>query len=280
MITLRSGSSEATLLPHLGGAIGSFAVAGRDILRPTPKDADSPLDAASFPLVPYPNRIANGRFTFGDRDYALPRNLPEFEHPLHGLGWLKQWTVDETAEASAVLSYAHKADGDWPWDWSATQRFALGDGALHVTLSVTNLSESPMPCGLGHHPYFVRYPGAALKFTAAGVWLNDAGNIPVEATSADAFGDFAEGAVPRADSLTDNCWHGWGGSAAWGDNIVVSSPEGRFLHVFAPPGEDFICLEPTSQMPDALNRPDFEAMGGKVLQPGEVQHLGMDIRVR
>jgi aldose 1-epimerase len=44
LIQLRSGSSEAMLLPHLGGAIGSFAVGGKAALRPTPAHVQMPFE--------------------------------------------------------------------------------------------------------------------------------------------------------------------------------------------------------------------------------------------
>lgn len=276
MIELRSGNSAATLLPQLGGSIGAFSVGGRDILRPTPEGAADPLETACFPLVPYANRIADGRFAFAGKSYRLPPNVAGFEHPLHGLGWLKPWSVAAREQDSAVLSCAHRADGDWPWDWSALQRFELTDGALRVVLEVTNLSAEAMPCGLGQHPYFVRPPGGRLAFAASAVWLNDARMIPRETAPADHFGDFARGAAPCGEALTDNCWTGWDGVASWAGAEVRSAQAG-FLHVFAPPGEDFLCIEPTSQMPDALNQGDYAAAGGKALAPGETQALTMDI---
>ncbi|MEE4452241.1 aldose 1-epimerase [Novosphingobium resinovorum] len=275
MIRLRSGSSEATLLPRIGGAIGSFSVDGRAILRPTPEGTTDPLETACFPLVPYANRIADGRFTFAGRGHALPCNVHGFAHPLHGLGWLKAWTIEDQAEDRAVVACSHEADAHWPWDWSATQRCVLEDGALHVLLEVTNRAAAPMPCGLGQHPYFVRDPDGRLRFAAAGVWLNDDGMIPARRAPADHFGNFAQGAVPLAGSLTDNCWFGWDGTATW-QGAALQSDEARFVHVFAPPEEAFLCIEPTSQMPDAFNRTDDA--GGTVLEPGGSARLGMTIR--
>ncbi|MBF7010050.1 aldose 1-epimerase [Novosphingobium resinovorum] len=274
MIQLRSGSSEATLLPHLGGSIGSFAVGGKDILRPTPADAASPLDAACFPLVPYANRIADGRFSFAAKDYALPRNVAGFEHPIHGLGWIMPWMVKDEQADRAVLACMHATDAHWPWDWSATQTFVLERGALRVTLEVANRSDRPMPCGLGQHPYFVREPDAWVTFSAEGVWLSDARMIPSEAAPADTFGDFAGAAVPDPAVLTDNCWFGWQGEARLG-SVSVTSPEAGFLHLYAPPGEDFLCLEPTTAMPDAFGR---VSSGMTVLEPGETQALTMLVR--
>ncbi|KMS56280.1 epimerase [Novosphingobium barchaimii LL02] len=277
---MRQGSYELEILPRLGGAIGRFDVAGRPILRPTPQGTANVLETASFPLVPYANRIAGGRFTFAGAEHVLPSNFAGFVHPLHGLGWVKRWDVTEATSASAAITCSHLADEHWPWSWSATQHFSLDGAGLNVSLELINTSAEAMPSGLGQHPYFVRGVAQKLAFSAAGVWENDEAMIPVQTLPAEAFGDFAQGHVPDNHRLIDNCYFGWRGEAQWGAEISLHSRSARFLHVFAPPGEDFICLEPTSQMPDALNRPDFAAAGGVTLAPGARQVIDLEIRVR
>ena len=65
-VVLRRSSAQLTLDPQRGGAIREFSCDGRDVLRPTPESAgDDPLDMACFPMVPFVNRIADGRFDFG-----------------------------------------------------------------------------------------------------------------------------------------------------------------------------------------------------------------------
>lgn len=281
-LALRRGVSELTLLPHLGGAIGGFIVGGRPVLRPTPQDATSPLDTACFPLVPYANRIAGGRFVFAGGEHSLPANFPGFENPLHGLGWLRPWNVAEHEEATATLTFTHRADVDWPWDWSAVQRFELTNDGLRITIELVNASPQAMPGGLGLHPYFVRDAGDELSFGAAGVWANDAAMIPVRTMSADAFGDFAQGSAPAPETLIDNCYFGWDGQGNWGagsGKVTLRGEGADFLHIFAPPGEDFICIEPTTHMPDALNQADFLGVGGKILAPGDAMRMSLTIKV-
>lgn len=281
-LTLRQGDAVLSLLPDLGGAIARFAVAGREVLRPTPAGVTNPLETACFPLVPYANRIAGGAFRFEGRDYALPTNFPGFEHPLHGIGWLRPWTVESAAADTAVLTCSHAADDAWPWDWSASQRFVLEDSSVMVELELVNRSDRAMPAGIGLHPYFARDARDLLAFEAQGVWRNDDTMIPTEAAPAATFGDFAVGAVPEGD-LIDNCYFGWAGSATLGGardrNVELKASLASYLHVYAPPGEPFLCLEPTSQMPDALNQPDFGTAGGTVLAPGGKTRLAMTISV-
>ena len=46
-------------------------------------------------LVPWPNRIAEGRYEFGGRDHQLPLNEPETGSAIHGLVRWVAWTVSE-----------------------------------------------------------------------------------------------------------------------------------------------------------------------------------------
>ena len=65
MIALAAGDWRATLKPERGGAMLTLDWRGRPVFRPTPEDATDILETACFPLVPYANRIADGRFHFG-----------------------------------------------------------------------------------------------------------------------------------------------------------------------------------------------------------------------
>ena len=79
---LRAGDLSLTLAPDLGGSVLAFTRLGKDLLRPTPPGAADVLEAACFPLVPYANRIAEGRFTFGGRSASLAPNMAGQAHPL------------------------------------------------------------------------------------------------------------------------------------------------------------------------------------------------------
>jgi len=53
----------------------------------------------------------------------------------------------------------------------------------------------------------------------------------------------------------------------------------RWLHIYAPPGEDFFCVEPVSHRPDALNAADPAAEGVRVLAPGKSHSIAMTLEV-
>ncbi|PVM72026.1 aldose 1-epimerase [Caulobacter radicis] len=281
---LATARARVELLPEVGGSIGRFVFDGRDVLRPTPEGATDALNVGCFPLVPFCNRIPNGRFTFQGRDVALAPNLGGHPHPLHGQGWRAAWTVTGLSDTRAVLTYDH-APSDWPWAYRAEQILVLSDEGLRIELSVTNTGTQVMPAGLGLHPYFAARPGEGLKMDVDGVWMVDADVLPTVHHQGPWMRDWTVGALTATDSLIDNCWTGFGGKA------VLSAPEGtstiieasdncRWAHVYSPPGADFVCVEPTSSRPDPFG-PGFDKgeTGIVALAPGEKASVWMTLTI-
>ena len=103
---------ELALSPSTGGSISSLESIGEGrrtaVLRKCNSSAENVLEAASFPLVPFVNRIRGGQFTFRGRDIRLAPNMAGDPSPLHGQGWLAPWQVDEAAASSATLSFDHQ----------------------------------------------------------------------------------------------------------------------------------------------------------------------------
>src|SRR5262245_51690171 len=95
------------IAPATGGAIAAFTYRGIDVLRATPSDVRAKRDVrghASYPLVPYSNRIADARLVFDGREYALERNFGDHPHSIHGVGWQREWTVAAKEDDNALLT--------------------------------------------------------------------------------------------------------------------------------------------------------------------------------
>ena len=104
VITLRAGSAEVGIAPAIGGSLTRYrSIVGKeahDWLRDaTPADLSSGAAdrLASFPLVPFSNRIRDGRFGFGGHSVRLPLNCPPERHAQHGHGWQAPWKVVASA---------------------------------------------------------------------------------------------------------------------------------------------------------------------------------------
>jgi aldose 1-epimerase len=285
MIELRNGGAELDLLPEVGGAIARFAIDGRDVLRPTVSGIFDPLRTSSFPLVPFANRIANGRFDFRGQTVRLPRNFGEHPHVLHGQGWQGAWRVQSRSTNGVALAFDHAADA-WPWDYDALQTFTLEPDSLRIALRLTNRSLLPMPASIGFHPYFMRTPETRIRAEVDGAWLSDDG-IPTIKTGPSHFLDLAIGAKVAAAPFVDHCHFGWRGSATVEQPefqrsiLLTGSAELAFLHLYIPREADFFCVEPVSAMPDALNRGEpFDVTGQRVIAPAETFSAVMTIAIR
>jgi aldose 1-epimerase len=267
VLVLEHETMRLVFAPHEGGAIRELKWRGRDLLRPTPPGAGAdPFATACFPMVPFANRVAHGRFTFRGRTVELERNWREDPHPLHGQGWRAPWSVMAVSPSSVTVGFDGGAD-EWPWRYACEQRFRLLESGLEIELSIENLSVTPMPVMLGLHPYFPDAPRAQIIAHLPRVWLTDNAALPVlEAQTPPAWSFDAGrhvGAVPL-----DHCFAEWNGSASlhWPDlTLNVRATSCSFLHIYAPSGRDFFCLEPLSAPVGALGR---EAEGATVVTPG------------
>lgn len=279
LLLLQAGDTRLTLDPQRGGAVRAFTWRDKDIFRPTAAHAgDDPLDTACFAMVPFANRVANGRFIFAGRAVRLAPNCPAEPHPLHGKGWRVSWLVAAASRSQAVIRFEGGAD-EWPWQYRSEQCFRVLENGLSVELSVENLGRTPMPAMLGLHPYYPDAPGAVLEARLPRVWLTDEGALPVqEARTPSAWG-FEPPRVIAAVPL-DHSFSGWNGSALlrWpGRSLRMRARGCGSLHVYVPPGNDFFCIEPQTAAAGALGRDQQEAT---VIAPGERCAIRVDFAVR
>jgi aldose 1-epimerase len=259
MLTLRTDDASLVLVPELGAGILGWTRGRIPLLRHAAPQAAVPgtvREMSCFPLVPYSNRIAHGRFTFGGTAHRLALNFGDHPNSIHGVGWQSPWRVMQITDDTATLSLPHTPDANWPFAFVAELQAHLTQAALRIELAITNQHNAPAPAGLGLHPFFPRGT-TTLQFRADAVWQNGPDMIPTTRTAIPPDWDHA---APRAvgSAALDNCFEGWTGTAtlAWPDRtlIIEASEIFRHLVVYTPPGQDFFCVEPVSHMNDAINR--------------------------
>jgi aldose 1-epimerase len=289
IVRLSAGNLRLELSPSIGGSISAFKWNGDAHARPILRDCNSRpenvLEACSFPLVPFVNRIRDGRFTFRGREVLLQPNMAGDPSPLHGQGWLNPWQLESASETRAVLTFSHEP-GEWPWAYEARQEFALDNHGFSLLLSCRNTSDEPMPCGLGQHPYFPCGPETRIDTKVTDVWTIDEHVLPVEKVP-------AEGQFSLADRLVcgqglDHGFGGWGGQArlsdpGWPFTVVLTlpMPDAEFFQLYSPTSGGIFVAEPVTHANAALNAPEAEwpELGMQVLEPGEEMSLGMQLDV-
>ncbi|MGQ3301958.1 aldose 1-epimerase [Reyranella sp.] len=283
LLSLRAGRLAVDLAPDAGGSIARFAVEGTggkggDLLRPATDSAlasGTGMDTACYPLVPYSNRIANGRLGFDGEEFLLARNCPGIRHPMHGDGWRHPWQVLHHERTRAELVYLHQRGAigvDWPFRYCARQIYRLDETALTVRLSIENLEDREVPAGLGLHPFFLRDADTELACRLAGVWRTDAEVLPLQRVPVPPEWDFSASRRVAGMGL-DHCFDGWDGEATitWperGLRLVLSATEAfRHLVIYVPDGQRHFCVEPVSHANGAIGQTRLAAgatLGGEI----------------
>lgn len=281
IVTVSSGPLSLGIVPDIGGSIARFTGLYEhgivDWLRPASDDAlarRDPLGMGSFPLIPFCNRIRDGRFTFAGTAVHLPANYGYSRHAIHGDAWQRPWTVAERSAEAVTIACEHRPDA-WPFHYAARQTYALEDGGLTVRLCVENRGPKPMPLGLGHHPYFPRTAGTTVTAEVDAIWSTDAEVMPTVLERTWVTERLAAG-LRVDDADLDNNFTGWNGTAVirWPERRAVlrmTAPDPlRFLVAYTPAGADFFCLEPVGNCTDWVNLTGqgTERVGGMVVAAG------------
>jgi aldose 1-epimerase len=181
------------ILPEVGASIafGQFLLDDewQDIFRPTPPDQyHNPSATSSFLMLPWANRIRNGRFSFEGNAYALQVTKDDGT-ARHGDVRKRAWRVVSASEQRLVcdLHSADFADFNFPFVFRTQIVFELVEHRFEISVSIQNLGDSNMPCGFGHHPYFVRPSGD---------------NTPLLQTSCDQYYELSRAFMPNSAPVT------------------------------------------------------------------------------
>ncbi|MDI1286154.1 MAG: aldose 1-epimerase [Reyranella sp.] len=263
LLSLRAGRLAVDIAPFAGGSITRFTAGESiDVLRPASAGAiasGTSSNASCYPLVPFSNRIANGRLAVDGADIVLEPNWPGVRHPMHGDGWARAWDVERHDAHGAELAYTHDGCAGWPFRYRARQSFRLEDDCFVVGMSIENLESRAVPAGIGLHPFFTRDADSELACRTRGVWRTDGEVLPTERIDVPPEWDFSA-SRPVDNVVLDNCFDGWDGHAmvTWPSrklrlDLTATEPF-RHLVIYIPEGSRYFCVEPVSHASGAVGR--------------------------
>ena len=269
--SIRCGALEATFQPEVGGRMISLRDDRYgDLVIPlnVPSFAfeDWPK-AGAFPLFPFHNRLRNASFRLNDREVRVRPNAPDGKDALHGPAHRQPWNVTASGRTFLQMALDYRADGDWPFDFQAVQRYTLHRGELQVRLDLINSSETVMPGGIGWHPYFPVPLDGTIAIRAENQWTYlPQARHPEKHSLADRRDSPA---IPRN---IPNHFSGWTKAEATlssGARITLSADSNLSCFVVLRKLE-YTCLEPVSHVAGALSTlPDlWPETGLRLMDPG------------
>jgi aldose 1-epimerase len=152
-----SWRKQRATVVEVGGGIRFFEVAGRPVLEPYALDAKRD-GAHGTPLIPWPNRLGDGRYRFDGVEYQLALSEPERHNAIHGLLCWRAWRVLRHSKDRVTMgTWLFPMDG-YPFLLDVEVEYALGEDGLTVTTTAINRGPCACPYGAGQHPYLS--PGA------------------------------------------------------------------------------------------------------------------------
>ena len=148
---LRLGSQRA-IVTEVGATLRAYDLAGVAVI-----DGFAPGEMCSGgrgqPLLPWPNRIRDGRYKLEGAELQLALTDPDGRHAIHGLvRWLPWTLVEQTAAHVALSCVVHPQPG-YPFTLALRLDYRLDGGGLRVDIAAHNLSPRACPFGAGAHPY-------------------------------------------------------------------------------------------------------------------------------
>ena len=273
---LHVGALRLAVRPDLGGSVAGLWHRETPILRSTePAQLESARRSGMYPLLPYSNRLAYRRFRWRGHDYTTAPNFDDSPHSLHGVGWLRPWTIVSSSVLEVVLELKHGGDADWPFAFTARQYFSLSPESFGARLQFTNDAEIDQPVGLGWHPYFERRSRSRLHIELSDRWDSDATKLPTRKVAQHGI----DSDLSHLDF--DHCFEGWRGPARIRDerfSLQLSSSL-PYLVVYTPPDRDFFCVEPVSHVSNAIHMAEPASHGLVALAPGATLEAWMKVDV-
>ena len=273
-IVLQAGDYEARIVT-VGAGLAGLRYRGHDLVVPHGV-GECPPGYLGKVLMPWPNRVAGGSYSWEGTSYDLPVDEPTFGTSLHGFVTFQEWEIAEADSSSVLLHTLIAARYSYPWTLAVSTRYSLdSDAGLTVELSATNIGEGTAPYGVGFHPYLAvdGLPADELELENPAAIIYEANDsmIPVAAHDVASFGlDFHSPAIigtSRLDhafaGLPEGTWAMTLRDPASGVGVSLSS-DARWLQVYSADyiGRVGVAVEPMSCPPNAFNSgPDVVALG-------------------
>ena len=105
-------------------------------------------------LAPWPNRVADGTWSWEGSDLQLPLTEVPNRNAIHGLVRWTGWTMAERSEDSVTMATTVWPIPGYPFLLELTATYRLDDDGLTTQLRARNVGTRRAPYGVGQHPYF------------------------------------------------------------------------------------------------------------------------------
>ena len=138
---------------ELGAGLRELHYDGRPLITEYKPNA-LPPGAAGQLLVPWPNRVDDGRYAVAGTEYQLDLSEPKTGNAIHGLGRWVPWQAMRHEAHEVLLRHVLLGRTGYPFCLEMDVAYNLSaEAGLTVSVTATNVGTQAAPYGAGSHPY-------------------------------------------------------------------------------------------------------------------------------
>ncbi|MFC4223873.1 aldose 1-epimerase family protein [Lysinibacter cavernae] len=145
------GDWSATITERAAG-IRLLTLDGIDLVEPFPEDRVPPY-AAGIVLMPWANRIRDGKWTLNGATQQLDITEPAAHNAIHGLLRNAHYTLGDRGADWVRLEAPVFPQHGYPFHLETSVTYRLLANGLQVTHDVRNVGPTTAPVALGAHPF-------------------------------------------------------------------------------------------------------------------------------
>jgi aldose 1-epimerase len=248
---------QRAVIVEVGGGLRSYSVGDREVLDGYGLD-EMCASGRGQVLMPWPNRLEDGRYDFDGRSHQVPLTEPANRNAIHGLVRWASWRAADRTDERVLMEHVVRPQPGYPFTLGLTIEYTLSDLGLSVRSTATNLGAAACPFGAGAHPY-VRFDATtidtvSLHVPARTVWQSDerglpSGTMPVEGS------EFDFRRPRRVGPLKlDNCFSDLERDGDGRARVGLHDPSGRSVILWAGDGYDYVMVFSGDTLPDVNRR--------------------------
>lgn len=267
------------VITELGATLRELSHEGEPMIAGFAEDA-SPVGCQGQQLLPWPNRIRDGRWVWEGAEQQLAITEPDRHNALHGLASWVPWTTTNQSDDSLTQAVTVYPQPGWPGIVEAEITHTLGADGLTVSVRARNAGEDAIPFGYAAHPYLTAggtVPETTVVVPAERYLVVEPERLlPIELAAVDSWPEDLRAPAPLGEKSLDTAYTGlatkdggWEATVSHGSRTVVLWAEEAFgwIQVYTQ-GDDGVAVEPMTCGPDAFN-PGPTHDDVIVLGPGE-----------
>ncbi|HVI18933.1 MAG TPA: aldose 1-epimerase family protein [Gaiellales bacterium] len=172
---------QRVVVVEVGGGLRSYSAGGGDVLDGYAVDGTSTSGRGQV-LIPWPNRIEDGRYDFDGASHSLPLNEVPNRNAIHGLVRWAAWSAAKHEPDRVVMEHVVHPQPGYPFSLTLSIEYSLSDAGLRVRTTATNAGDRDCPYGCGAHPYLKAGTGTVdaleLRIPADTVLRSDERSLP------------------------------------------------------------------------------------------------------